>query len=260
MAVVHRVLSLGAGVQSSALLLMSAAGELEHLDAAIFADTGWEPKAVYAWLDELDLLAAAAGIPLLRVSGGDLRADALAGRPSSWMPLYARGEGGRPQQLRRQCTANYKIRPIRRALRALGYGPSKPVEQWIGISLDEYQRARTSDVRYVRNAYPLIDARLTREDCARWLSERGYERPQKSTCIGCPFRTNAEFRALSATEWADAVAFDEQIRERRTKRGQPVYVHRNAMPLGEVDMRSEQQRGQLDMFETDGCSVLCRAE
>ena len=40
-----RVLSLGAGVQSSTLLLMACHGELE-LDAAIFADTQWEPQWV----------------------------------------------------------------------------------------------------------------------------------------------------------------------------------------------------------------------
>ena len=46
-----RFLSLGAGVQSSTLALMIAHGELEPVDAAIFADTGWEPKKVYVWLD-----------------------------------------------------------------------------------------------------------------------------------------------------------------------------------------------------------------
>ena len=37
---VLNVLSLGAGVQSSTLLLMSCRGVLPKLDAAIFADTG----------------------------------------------------------------------------------------------------------------------------------------------------------------------------------------------------------------------------
>ena len=42
-----RFLSLGAGVQSSTLALMIANGELEPVDSAIFADTGWEPRKVY---------------------------------------------------------------------------------------------------------------------------------------------------------------------------------------------------------------------
>lgn len=49
----HVILSLGAGVQSTTLALMAARGEIERPEAAIFADTGWEPRAVYehlAWL------------------------------------------------------------------------------------------------------------------------------------------------------------------------------------------------------------------
>lgn len=47
-----RVLSLGAGVQSSTLLPMAIEGELQ-IDRAIFADTQWEPRAVYQWLEYL---------------------------------------------------------------------------------------------------------------------------------------------------------------------------------------------------------------
>src|SRR6516164_9615820 len=71
-----RVLSLGAGVQSSALLLMSEAGELPRLDAAVFADTQWEPAEVY---EHLDRLTAAVTIPVHRVTNGSLRADFMAG-------------------------------------------------------------------------------------------------------------------------------------------------------------------------------------
>ncbi len=46
----HVILSLGAGVQSTALALMAVRGELPGFRrpvAAIFADTGWEPRGVY---------------------------------------------------------------------------------------------------------------------------------------------------------------------------------------------------------------------
>jgi len=55
-----RVLSLGAGVQSTTLALMAAHGEVGPMpDCAIFADTGWEPQAVYdhlAWLRSPNVL------------------------------------------------------------------------------------------------------------------------------------------------------------------------------------------------------------
>jgi 3'-phosphoadenosine 5'-phosphosulfate sulfotransferase (PAPS reductase)/FAD synthetase len=76
-----RVLSLGAGVQSTTLALMAAAGEIEAPDCAIFADTGWEPKAVYQHLDRLERCLP---FPVHRVSKGNLRDDVIA---------KARGEG-----------------------------------------------------------------------------------------------------------------------------------------------------------------------
>jgi 3'-phosphoadenosine 5'-phosphosulfate sulfotransferase (PAPS reductase)/FAD synthetase len=50
-----RFVSFGVGVQSSAMLLMLDAGELPGPlpEAALFADTGWEPDAVYRQLDYL---------------------------------------------------------------------------------------------------------------------------------------------------------------------------------------------------------------
>jgi 3'-phosphoadenosine 5'-phosphosulfate sulfotransferase (PAPS reductase)/FAD synthetase len=182
-----RVLSLGAGVQSSTLLLMAVHGELE-LDAAIFADTGWEPHWVYEHLRFLEGEARRARIPLYRVGLGSLRADALANRTASWMPLYSAGPAG-VQQLKRQCTRNYKIRPIRQKVRELNGGYSPQVEQLVGISLDEWKRARDSDVGYIRNVYPLIERRLSRRDCVRWLTAQGYPVPRKSSCIACPLRS-----------------------------------------------------------------------
>ncbi|WP_240033276.1 hypothetical protein [Micromonospora globbae] len=73
----HRYLSLGAGVQSSTLLLLAAQGKIPGFGAAIFADTGWEPAAVYRHLDRLIGIAEQAGIEVVRVSTGDIRADAL---------------------------------------------------------------------------------------------------------------------------------------------------------------------------------------
>src|SRR5205814_10359044 len=49
----HVILSLGAGVQSTALALMAVQGELPGFRrpvAAIFADTGWEPAGIRAFL------------------------------------------------------------------------------------------------------------------------------------------------------------------------------------------------------------------
>lgn len=88
-----RVLSLGAGRQSTTIALLSAEGVLPKLDAAIFADTGWEPQGVYDHLDRLERdVLKPAGIPLYRVSNGRLRDDVLDPNKMRSIPAHTRGE------------------------------------------------------------------------------------------------------------------------------------------------------------------------
>lgn len=115
------VLSLGAGVQSTALALMGADGTLPKPDVAIFADTGWEPKAVMEHLDTLERdVLEPAGIELHRVDNGNIRAEALDDAYSVHLPLFIKTTSERGVgTIRRQCTANYKLVPIYRKIREL---------------------------------------------------------------------------------------------------------------------------------------------
>lgn len=77
-----RAHSTGVGVQSSAITLMYAEGLLPKPDVAIFADTGWEPAKVYQQLGRIEAVLAEIGVPLYRVSKGNLRGlvlDCFAG-------------------------------------------------------------------------------------------------------------------------------------------------------------------------------------
>jgi hypothetical protein len=70
-----RVISLGAGVQSTTMALMAARGEIGPMPVcAIFADTRAEPKGVYAHLDWLERQLP---FPVHRVSAGNLRDEIL---------------------------------------------------------------------------------------------------------------------------------------------------------------------------------------
>ena len=62
-----KVLSFGAGVQSTALFLMSCKGLLPKLDMAIFADVGWEPGKVYDHLEWCKKEGEKHGIPVVVV-------------------------------------------------------------------------------------------------------------------------------------------------------------------------------------------------
>lgn len=160
------VLNLGAGVQSSCVLLRSCLGELPRFDHVIFADTGWEPEAVYRHLDWLDGMAARHGMAIARVSAGNIRTDqerayvrkenyaAVEGGRWANLPLFTRNPDGSVGQLKRQCTSAYKIRPIDRKLKSLlgldrkSHWPKEhKVRQWFGISSDEPERMAYPEVR-----------------------------------------------------------------------------------------------------------------
>ncbi|WP_199700567.1 adenine nucleotide alpha hydrolase family protein [Jiangella rhizosphaerae] len=282
-----RLLSLGAGVQSTTLALMSAVGELPTLDGAIFADTGWEPATVYAHLDRLEQVLADADIPLYRVQQGNLREDTInAAHRYASIPYFIRNPHGSAGIGRRQCTSEYKLAPINRKVRELLGAkpphfrrvPSRRVaEQWIGFSLDEIHRVSDKNrVSYVRNSYPLLDRAMDRKACQRWLRAHGWTSVAKSTCIGCPFHGNAQWRRLrdeSPAEWADAVAFDAAIRK-GSARGRPLngeaFLHRSRIPLDRAPIdhvtAHEWSERQVDIFDLiedgdpDGCSPYgCRS-
>lgn len=145
-----RVISLGAGVQSSTVYLLACEGELGHVDGAIFADTGWEPKAVYEHLDRLEAHGGDR-IPIYRVSAGNIR-DTTRQKDFYDAPYFLLHPDGSEGMARRQCTHQLKIRPIRRKLTELlvEAGLKKQpgcVESMMGISLDEVQRGSSLEAR-----------------------------------------------------------------------------------------------------------------
>lgn len=255
-----RLVSFGAGVQSTALLLMGIRGEFGDVpDAAIFADTGWEPAETYRHLEWIE--REVAPFPILRVSGGNIREQAENihnGKRFVSVPGFIRNPDGSKGIGRRQCTAEFKVRPILKKVREiLRERGERVAEQWIGISLDEVQRMKDSRVKYSVNRWPLIEKRLTRHDCERWLLANGYPVPRKSACIGCPFHSNSEWRAIRSNpeEWQQAVEFDKSLRQQRKMRGE-VFLHPSLIPLESVDLRTSEEKGQLNLFLNE-CEGLC---
>lgn len=272
-----RVLSLGAGVQSTAVYLMALEGELgTPPDLAIFADTGWEPPAIYEHLSRLEATGGDR-IPIHRVSRGNLRDDVIGALDNAGVghygqpPLYVRNAANDGTSaadvggtLWRKCTTDYKIEPIQKEIRrVLGYQPrqrvAKRAQQWFGISMDEAHRMRDSRVPWIDNHYPLIDLRMSRVDCLSWLQAHGWPKPRKSSCIGCPYHSNsmwAEMRDRYPEEWADAVQFDRTLRTGKLPGVTgDAYLHRRMMPLPDA-VDSTHDPDQIDLFGNE-CEGLC---
>ena len=131
----------------------------------------------------------------------------------------------------------------------------------IGISTDEARRASPSYDKWVDNLYPLIDPlKMSRVDCQSWWEQHYPHVPlTKSSCLGCPFKSDAAWRQLkndNPAEWVDVVQFDEQIREAAGMRGKS-YLHRSCKPLSEVNLNESQYGLDLDdgVYCSGGCGL-----
>lgn len=280
-----RILSLGAGVQSTCVALMSIEGEIEPFDHIIFADTGWERQNTY---EHFERLKAAVPTPIHTVTAGNIRDDHMApsrpnlfiqnprkypewkGRQRTFIPVYVLTpegdddmslgdlDGGvstrdeptmRKGKTRRTCTKTYKIEPVEKKIRELlGLKPRQrwplthSVDQFFGISLDESERMHDSRRPAIVNHYPLVDMRMTRDDCTAWMTDRGWDVP-RSSCVGCPFHRNDEWRDLrdnSPAEFQEAVEFDHRFRQLQADERLPIegvpFIHDQRVPLDEADI------------------------
>lgn len=267
--IVLNVISLGAGVQSTTMALMAAQGELTPVpDCAIFADTQSEPAGVYRHLDRLERQLP---FPIHRVTAGSLKKLVLAGgrgeaRIDGRPPFFTAPSGG---MLNRTCTKHFKILPImRKARELLGIekgkrAPKTPViEMWIGISLDEALRMKPSPRPFIENRWPLLEKRMRRGECMHWLTDHGFQIPQKSACTFCPFTDDARWREMKLNDpmsFDEACEIDGAIRSvpgTRGRSGQTWFVHRSGRPLAEVDFSSLEDLGQLDLFNNE-CEGMC---
>jgi hypothetical protein len=259
------VLSLGAGVQSSTMALMTRTGELPKPDVGIFADTGYESKSCYAYLEFLKKVLP---FPIYVVKFGNIKDDMLKARGTTDFvvaPFYTQETiTGKKGMILRQCTNQYKIQPIKKKIRELcnvGFNKRFPkdkyVEQWIGISKDEIGRMKPARDPYILNRHPLIEMNMSRQDCVNWLNKNKFPLPEKSACICCPFHDDKYWDFMKKerpSEFADAVAFDKEIRTISRNKNIKNYTHKSCKPLDEVEFSKEDN--QLDMFE-NACEGLC---
>jgi hypothetical protein len=240
-----RAASLGAGVDSTALVLMAAHGEIGPMpDCAFFADTGDEKRATYRHLDWLETVLP---FPVYRLRRWptSLSASTIAqyrgepdGRPFTPPFFY---NGG---MLPKQCSKEWKTRAVTGEIRRmLGLAPRErgpkdtAVELWLGISRSEAHRMKPSEVAWIQHRWPLVDAGLRRPDLVRWLVDHGYPVPPPSACVYCPFQSPqqmAEIKEGPDDDWERVVTFDHAIRDGGNGTEGPLFISVERRPIEEV--------------------------
>jgi len=265
---IFRALSWGGGVQSTTLGEMSANGELERVDVILMADTKFERQKTYEIVDFYSERWRKIGMHVEIISVGDIRR--LGAVEHIHIPF--RTVSGAP--LDRQCTRNFKIRPVKRRIRELmGFHRSAPphpkpgaVEQWIGFSWEEWSRMKDSPIKFIVNRWPLIEQKMSRWDCEAYLKGRGLPVPIKSACVCCPFRSASEWirmREQYPDEFRQAIEFDEANRDnplakKAGVKSSKLYIYTHAQPLAEAnleaDARREKKHRKVPLFVCNGAS------
>lgn len=229
-----------------------------QVDYAVFSDTGYEPPSVYRNVEALQEWGGSkVPIVITKWGKGDIKSNTLrsieTGENVPSLPFYVNRDG-KQGKLWRQCTQDYKIRPTRRAAKKLMKAEGKrKMTLLLGFAYEEFDRMAPSGVQYISHEYPLIDMKLTTEDCVRELQDRGFS-PVKSACIGCPFRSHTSWQRMKATDpesFNEAVDFDAKIRGFGKY---PTYVHKSLKALDEAVQ--DVGDGSKDNF-VEACSGPC---
>lgn len=253
-----KAFSFGGGVQSMAALVLAVQGKIDY-QTFLFSNVGDDSE----YPRTIDYLHAIA-IPYAKANGIRLEILKKVRRDGTeetlWQSLMradksidipVRMSNGAPGN--RSCTADYKIRVISKWMKQHGATKEAPGEVGIGISLDEFQRMKDSQIPYIRNEYPLIDLRIDRQDCKNLILAAGLPVPPKSSCFFCPFHTIRAWQDLYDKEpelFQRSVELERTLNDRRRSLGKDeVWLTSKNRPLDEVVTGAHQ--GQLVMFQAE---------
>ncbi len=184
----RRILSMGAGVQTTALLIKCP--ERYKDGYIVFADTGDEKAKTY-WYIEKYLKPFCEEKNLKWVTVKNKNYDSLM----DWSMKKKR----LPIVMSRHCTKNFKITPMEQYARSIGATDKNPIYLDIGISIDESHRANFTkyEKKYLIKEWPLVDLKISRKMCYDIIKEHGWPLPVKSGCDFCPFMPRSEMKKLS---------------------------------------------------------------
>jgi len=168
-----KIASFGCGVDSVAGLLLSKEQGIKY-DEIIFADTHDELPETYAYLDYFEKKS---GLKITKVS-----------RELNSLYNNFFTHKSQSSKFHHWCSSKWKIAPIRKYLRKK-YGKKETFEMNIFIDYSEFHRMKTSDVKYSKNIYPLVEQKLNRDQLKEIIKSKGYLVPEKSGCYHCCFTT-----------------------------------------------------------------------
>lgn len=245
--------SFGGGVQSMAVLVLAAQGKVPY-KTFLFANVGDDSEypATVRYLEQFAIpYAEAHGLTLIKLvktrkdGSSETLLEKLHRTPRS-IDIPVRMQNGAPGN--RSCTADFKIKVVAKWMKQNGATKEFPGGVGIGISTDEVQRMKPSQIPYIENQFPLIDLEIDREGCKTIIREAGLPVPPKSSCWFCPYHSLSAWRHMLNTDYdlfMRAVALEKLINDRRATLGKDqVFFSSRLVPL-------DRAVSQMAMFVAD---------
>lgn len=240
-----KILSFGAGMQSTALALMSC--ENAHAkengqeapfplvpvyDLVVFCDLGFEPPWVLYQVEFTRKACEWAGLPF-KVLPSPLYDDFMRNfgeRRTISIPWWTLGDDGHKSRMPRNCTIDYKVELISKYVRweVLGYKKGqrlrdedkKAHEMHMGFSAEEARRCKDNPNPMFVNRFPLVDMGLARADNFAYIKDVWGLETKASACCFCPYHKNYFFKYLKENlpeTYAKLVEMDELLRDKNPK-------------------------------------------
>jgi len=267
-----KILSCGAGMQSTALALMSCANklvlegkasdqpftyikEVPIYDAILFCDLELEPSWVQKQVEFIKNACEWAGIPFYVIKS-TLYTDYIQNfgkRRVVSIPFWSIGEDGKKGKMMRNCTLDYKISLMIKFIRLdlLGYKKGQHVkpedykahEMHLGFSKEEERRCKENPHKMFVNKFPLVEMNLTREDNYAYIKDIWGLDTKASACCFCPFHTNYFFNYIKEKDkenYDKTVLFDEILEKEQpnTMIKSKLYISRSRKRI--KDLRPEE--------------------
>jgi len=247
-----KILSCGAGMQSTALALMSCENKKEPgkwpevpvYDLIAFCDLKKEPPWVMKQVEFIKVACENAGIPfvILESSLYDDYMNNFGKRRVVAIPFWTVDENGKKGKMMRTCTLEYKIHLIQKYVRSelLGYKKGqhtkpediKAHEMHIGFSAEESRRCKENPHKMFVNKFPLVEMGWERKDNYAYIKDVWGLETKASACTFCPFHRNYFFAHIKEHDkrgYKDLLAFDDLLEREQpnTKLTSKLYISRS---------------------------------
>ena len=243
------VISSGGGVQSTAMIAMVYKGELPKPDLVLMVDTGYEKRGTLDYTRRVLIPACnKIGVEFKILNTPDNRLFNESGM--ILIPAFKKIEDGKIQRLYTMCSGNWKAAVMRKYLRSIGI---KKAKSWIGISIDESERQKQSNLKWISNHYPLVEMNMSRYQCLYLIRSLGWPSPARSSCIMCPLQHDDEYELMKSEypeDYQRVVRMDNEIEKVNSN----IYLHRSMVRMRDIIWQCDLM-GKIALIPAVPCEI-----